>query len=104
MRIALENVFWKLFMSVSHDQVKVLLQSQQSFKLISSLVIIISYNGVNDQHIKVHLLITKIIKKVHNYTHTSQKGSDPFLDVQLKQLIVASPEIEIGLISNYDLD
>ena len=91
-------------MSVSHDQVKVLVQSQQSFKLISSLVIIISYNGVNDQHIKIHLLITKIIKKVHNYTHTSQKGSDPFLDVQLKQLIVASPEIEIGLTSNYDLD
>ena len=68
------------------------------------MVIIISYDSVNDQRIKIHLLITKIIKKVHNYTHTSQKGSDPFLDVQLKQLIVASPEIEIGLISNYELN
>ena len=42
--------------------------------------------------------------KKYTTSHTSQKGSDPFLDVQLKQLIVASPEIEIGLISNYDLD
>ena len=50
-------------MSVSHDQVKVLLQSQQSFKLISSMVIIISYDSVNDQRIKIHLLITKIITK-----------------------------------------
>ena len=62
-RIALQNVFWKLFMSVSHEQVKVLLQSQQSFKLISSMVIIISYDSVNDQRIKIHLLITKIITK-----------------------------------------
>ena len=67
------------------------------------MMIIISYNSVNHQQIKIHLLTTKIIKK-YTTSHTSQKGSDPFLDVQLKQLIVASPEIEIGLISNYDLD
>ena len=91
-------------MSVSHDQVKVLLQSQQSFKphlRHDDHHLLQQCQPSTDQNPSPH---HQDHQKIHNFTHTSQKGSDPFLDVQLKQLIVASPEIEIGLISNYDLD
>ena len=76
--------FSQLFMSVSHDLVKVLEISHEKS--------IVSQHHHHHNHHRHHFHNCCHHCFQNNHLSTSQWGSDPFLEVQLKQLIVPSPE------------